>query len=165
MRIRKKQPRWYLLFRMEDGRAVHRYEPLRKYELLSRLKNGWRVICGHKERLSYKTSYGRFCDGFRARTLRNKNPLFLPNYARDNHLKRVWVSIILETKKELKMLYYYPPFHLYQRQQYNYYPWTNPWTYPGSSHYVYGHPNSPCYRECLSSGAGSYFCCYICGIC
>lgn len=88
----------------------------------------------------------------------------LPNYARDNHLKRVWVSILLETKKELKMLYYYPPFHLYQRQQYNSYPWT----YPGSSQYMYGRPhffNSPCYRECIRSGADSYFCCYICGFC
>lgn len=53
----KRQRRWYLLFRMEDGRAVHLYEPLRKYELLQRLKNGWRVIGGLKERVSYKTSY------------------------------------------------------------------------------------------------------------
>ncbi len=64
----KRQRRWYLLFRMEDGRAVHLYEPLKKYELLQRLKNGWRVIGGLKERVSYKTSYGRFQDGSRTRT-------------------------------------------------------------------------------------------------
>lgn len=53
------------------------------------------------------------------------------------------------------MLYYYPSFHLYQRQEYNPYPWT----YPGSSPYVYERPpffNSPCYRECIRSGADSY---------
>lgn len=64
----KRQRRWYLLFRMEDGRAVHLFEPLRKYELLQRIKNGWRVIGGLKERVSYKTSYGRFQDGSRTRT-------------------------------------------------------------------------------------------------
>ncbi|SPY10771.1 Uncharacterised protein [Bacillus subtilis] len=64
----KRQRRWYLLFRMEDGRAVHLYEPLRKYELLQWLKNGWRVIGGLKERVSFKTSYGRFQDGSRSRT-------------------------------------------------------------------------------------------------
>ncbi|CAI6223163.1 hypothetical protein NRS6116_01085 [Bacillus subtilis] len=64
----KRQRRWYLLFRMEDGRAVHLYEPLRKYELFQRLKNGWRVIGGLKERVSNKTSYGRFQDGSRTRT-------------------------------------------------------------------------------------------------
>lgn len=40
---RKKQPRWYLLFRIEDGQAVHLYEPLKKYELVSRIRNGWRI--------------------------------------------------------------------------------------------------------------------------
>lgn len=40
---REKQPRWYLLFRIEDGQAVHLYEPLKKYELVSRIRNGWRV--------------------------------------------------------------------------------------------------------------------------
>lgn len=64
----KRQRRWYLLFRMEDGRAVHLYEPLRKYELLQQLKNGWRAIGGLKERVSFKTSYGRFQDGSRSRT-------------------------------------------------------------------------------------------------
>lgn len=34
----KRQRCWYLLFRMEDGRVVHLNEPLRKYELLQRLK-------------------------------------------------------------------------------------------------------------------------------
>ncbi len=64
----KRKRCWYLLFRMEHGRAVHLYEPLRKYEVLS----------GYKERLSYKTPYGRFCDGSKAPTLRNKIPLFYP---------------------------------------------------------------------------------------
>ncbi len=36
----KRKRCWYLLFRMEDGRAVHLYEPLRKYEVLSRLSMG-----------------------------------------------------------------------------------------------------------------------------
>lgn len=72
----KRKRRWYLLFRMEDGRAVHLYEPMRKYELLSRLKNGRRVIGGLKERVSYKTSYGRFQDGSKVRTLRKKIRFF-----------------------------------------------------------------------------------------
>lgn len=90
------------------------------------------------------------------------------NYARDNHLKRVSVSTIWCTEKELKMLYYYPSFHLYQRQEFNSYPWAYQLTHSGSSPYVSARPpfyNSPCYRECIRSGADSYFCCYICGFC
>lgn len=47
---RKKQPRWYLLFRIEDGQAVHLYEPLKKYELVSRIRNGWRIRSDREEK-------------------------------------------------------------------------------------------------------------------
>jgi hypothetical protein len=40
----KRQRKWTLLFRIEDGQAVHLYEPLKKYELNSRLRHGWEVI-------------------------------------------------------------------------------------------------------------------------
>jgi hypothetical protein len=36
--------KWVLLFRREEGQAVYLYEPLRKYELKSRLRNGWELI-------------------------------------------------------------------------------------------------------------------------
>ncbi|WP_187119695.1 hypothetical protein [Numidum massiliense] len=41
---RKRKRKWFLLFRLEDGRQVYLYEPLRKYELKSRLRKGWRVV-------------------------------------------------------------------------------------------------------------------------
>ncbi|UTW71045.1 hypothetical protein KHA80_14190 [Anaerobacillus sp. HL2] len=41
---RKRKPKWFLLFRREDEQAVYCYEPLKKYELQSRLKKGWKVI-------------------------------------------------------------------------------------------------------------------------
>ena len=41
---RKRQPKWMLLFRCEDGQAVYIYEPLKKYEIKSRLRAGWKVI-------------------------------------------------------------------------------------------------------------------------
>lgn len=40
----KRSRRWTLLFRMEDGYSVHVYEPLRKYEIDSKRRKGWRVI-------------------------------------------------------------------------------------------------------------------------
>jgi len=40
----KRKPKWILLFRLEEGRPVYLYEPLRKYELQSRLRKGWVVI-------------------------------------------------------------------------------------------------------------------------
>lgn len=44
-RKRKRQRRWTLLFRREeDGQAVYLYEPLKKGELRSRLRNGWTQI-------------------------------------------------------------------------------------------------------------------------
>lgn len=61
-------------------------------------------------------------------------------------------------------MYFYPSYDSDQRQYYNVYPGT----YPGGSPYMYGLPSlfdSPCYRECIRSGADSYFCCYICGFC
>ncbi|WP_176473322.1 hypothetical protein [Niallia circulans] len=41
---RKRQARWFLLYRIEDGQEVYLYEPLRKYELNSRIRNGWEII-------------------------------------------------------------------------------------------------------------------------
>lgn len=41
---RKRQARWYLLFRMEDGQKVYLYEPLKKGELNSRLRKGWKRV-------------------------------------------------------------------------------------------------------------------------
>ncbi len=43
MAKRKRQRRWYLLFRKEEGQRVHLYEPLHKYELQARKRNGWKV--------------------------------------------------------------------------------------------------------------------------
>jgi hypothetical protein len=40
----KRQRKWTLLFRYEGDIAVHLYEPLKKYELDSRLRHGWKVI-------------------------------------------------------------------------------------------------------------------------
>lgn len=47
-RKRKRQPKWYLLFRVEDGQKVHCYEPLQKHELNSRLKRGWKFVYNNK---------------------------------------------------------------------------------------------------------------------
>lgn len=41
---RKRSKRWFLLYRIEDGKRVHLYEPLKKYELLSRIRKGWKII-------------------------------------------------------------------------------------------------------------------------
>jgi len=41
---RKRKAKWFLLFRIEEGYEVYVYEPLRKYELISRQRNGWDVI-------------------------------------------------------------------------------------------------------------------------
>ncbi|MDF2651734.1 MAG: hypothetical protein K0Q73_7539 [Paenibacillus sp.] len=42
---RRKQARtWTLLFRMEKGKTVHVYEPLRNYEIHNRLQEGWEII-------------------------------------------------------------------------------------------------------------------------
>jgi hypothetical protein len=43
MAKRKRQAKWYLLFRKENGQAVFLYEPLKKYELESRLRKGWTI--------------------------------------------------------------------------------------------------------------------------
>ncbi|WP_205439386.1 hypothetical protein [Halobacillus ihumii] len=43
MAKRKRKPKWYLLFRFEDGQAVHVYEPLRKDELNAKKRRGWKV--------------------------------------------------------------------------------------------------------------------------
>lgn len=44
MKHRKRRAKWYLLYRREDGQAVYRYEPLRKCELNSRIRKGWKVV-------------------------------------------------------------------------------------------------------------------------
>ena len=44
MKHRKRKAKWYLLFRVEDGQKVWLYEELRKYELNSRIKKGWKVV-------------------------------------------------------------------------------------------------------------------------
>ncbi|MEC1716637.1 DUF1922 domain-containing protein [Schinkia azotoformans] len=41
---RKREPKWYLLFRCDCGQAVYLYEPLQKHELKSRIRKGWKVI-------------------------------------------------------------------------------------------------------------------------
>ncbi|WP_169823140.1 hypothetical protein [Anaerobacillus alkalilacustris] len=43
-RKRKRQPKWHLLFRIEENQKVYLYEPLQKHELNSRLRNGWKVV-------------------------------------------------------------------------------------------------------------------------
>jgi hypothetical protein len=40
----KRQRKWMLLFRFGGEQAVHLYEPLRKCELNSRLRAGWKLI-------------------------------------------------------------------------------------------------------------------------
>lgn len=47
----KRKRCWYLLFRMEDGRAIHLYEPLRKYEVLSRLSMGGGLVATRRDYL------------------------------------------------------------------------------------------------------------------
>lgn len=44
MSKRKRQRKWILLYRREDREEVTRYEPLRKYEIDARKRQGWRVI-------------------------------------------------------------------------------------------------------------------------
>jgi len=41
--MRKRKRIWILLYRKEDGQKVWLYEPLRKYELNARKRQGWRV--------------------------------------------------------------------------------------------------------------------------
>ncbi|WP_213083819.1 hypothetical protein [Heyndrickxia sporothermodurans] len=43
-RKRKRQPKWTLLFRVEGEQKVYLYEPLKKYELKARIRNGWKPI-------------------------------------------------------------------------------------------------------------------------
>lgn len=43
-RKRKRQPKWYLLFRQEEKQKVYLYEPLQKHELASRIRKGWKLI-------------------------------------------------------------------------------------------------------------------------
>lgn len=40
----KRKRQWILLFRYENGQAVHLYEKLQKHDLNSRLKQGWKVV-------------------------------------------------------------------------------------------------------------------------
>ncbi|WP_272916280.1 hypothetical protein [Virgibacillus salexigens] len=42
--MNKRKPKWMLLFRIEDGYKVYLYEPLKKYELIVRKRQGWKVI-------------------------------------------------------------------------------------------------------------------------
>ncbi|MDQ0268903.1 hypothetical protein [Cytobacillus purgationiresistens] len=39
----KRQRKWMLLFRKEEGQAVYLYERLQKHDLKRRLKDGWRI--------------------------------------------------------------------------------------------------------------------------
>lgn len=41
--MKKRKRIWILLYRKEDGQKVWLYEPLRKYELNARKRQGWRV--------------------------------------------------------------------------------------------------------------------------
>ncbi|WP_352524827.1 hypothetical protein [Heyndrickxia oleronia] len=43
-RKRKRQPKWVLLFRKEDGQNVYLYEPLQNHELQARIRKGWKPI-------------------------------------------------------------------------------------------------------------------------
>ncbi|WP_332238903.1 hypothetical protein [Sporolactobacillus sp. KGMB 08714] len=36
--------KWILLFRMEGRQKVHLYEPLQKYDLNARLRDGWKEV-------------------------------------------------------------------------------------------------------------------------
>ncbi|WP_269432524.1 hypothetical protein [Bacillus sp. FJAT-18017] len=40
----KRGARWYLLYRREEDNRVYVYEPLKKYELNSRIRKGWKRI-------------------------------------------------------------------------------------------------------------------------
>lgn len=44
MKRRKRKAKWYLLYRRENHDAVYVYEPLRKCELRSKIRRGWKVI-------------------------------------------------------------------------------------------------------------------------
>ncbi|MBB5144854.1 hypothetical protein HNQ35_000043 [Cerasibacillus quisquiliarum] len=35
---------WMLLYRYEEGHKVWLYEPLRKYEITARLRDGWKIV-------------------------------------------------------------------------------------------------------------------------
>lgn len=39
----KRQRKWMLLFRKEEGQPVYLYEPLQKHDLNRRLKDGWKI--------------------------------------------------------------------------------------------------------------------------
>lgn len=41
---RKRQRKWVLLFRWEEGQKVYLYEPLKNGELKSRIRKGWQAI-------------------------------------------------------------------------------------------------------------------------
>lgn len=41
---RKRQRKWMLLFRWEEGYPVYLYEPLKNGELQSRIRKGWKLI-------------------------------------------------------------------------------------------------------------------------
>jgi hypothetical protein len=44
MKKQKRKRKGYLLFRVEDGQKVWLYEELRKCELTSRIRKGWKVV-------------------------------------------------------------------------------------------------------------------------
>jgi hypothetical protein len=41
---KKRKAKCYLLYRRDEGQAVYRYEPLKKYELDSRIRKGWKMV-------------------------------------------------------------------------------------------------------------------------
>lgn len=44
MVVKKRKRIWTLLYRWEEGQKVWLYEPLRKYELQARKRQGWKVV-------------------------------------------------------------------------------------------------------------------------
>lgn len=42
--MRKRKPRWTLLYKKDGQQKVWLYEPLRKYEINARKRKGWRVV-------------------------------------------------------------------------------------------------------------------------
>lgn len=44
MAKQKRARNWTLLFRRENDQKVHLYEPLHKYELNARKRQGWKIL-------------------------------------------------------------------------------------------------------------------------
>lgn len=44
MSNRKRKAEWILMYRKEEGKNVYIYEPLKKFELQSRKRKGWKRV-------------------------------------------------------------------------------------------------------------------------